>query len=137
MSCVLRVSGINLDLGALLQALPIRPYRSWNRGQPYTRHSTNSKIHSDTGACFNVSGAGFDNFEQQQDDALTFLTEHRVALQRLASFPGVEYSQLDFDIELGQAYIHSDVLSLGFLRAAAEACVSVELSHYRPAEDEG
>ena len=137
MSCVLRVGGENLDLAALIQVLPIKPYRVWNKGEPYTLRSSNSKIHTDSGACFDVSTAGFDNFEKQQQDALAFLTEHCATLQQLASFPGVDYSQLDFAIELREAFIHSDVLFQPFLRAAAEARISVELSHYPAAKGEG
>ena len=130
MSCVLRISGVNLDLAALLQALPIKPYRFWKKGDPYTQHSPKGKIHTDSGACLDVSDAGFDEFEKQQQDATTFLVENRATLQVIAAFPGVECSQLDFAVELGKRYIHSDVLSLTFLRAAAAACVSVEVSHY-------
>ncbi|GAB3036712.1 hypothetical protein GCM10027285_20240 [Oleiagrimonas citrea] len=130
MSCVLRISGANLNLEALLRALPIKPYRSWNKGDPRTRRSIKSRIHADSGACFDVSGAGFDEFQRQQQDATAFLVENCVILQEISVFPGVEYSRLDFAIDSGPYPVHSDVLSLQFLRAAAAACVSVELSHY-------
>jgi hypothetical protein len=137
MPCVLRVSGKNLDLSAFLENFPVKAFRTWRKGEPRVPASPNSKINADFGACFHVSSAGFDEFAKQQVDAISFLSANRASLQQLTSFPNVEFAQLDFGIDWGGEWIHSDVLSPTFLRAAADAGVSVEISHYRKSGDEG
>jgi hypothetical protein len=131
MPCVLRVTGGNLDLTALLESFPVKAYRTWRKGEPRVPAAPNSKIHADFGACFDVSTAGFDEFSKQQKDATEFLSSNRSSLQLLTSSPNVEHAQLDFGIDWGASWIHSDVLSPAFLRAAADAGISVEISHYR------
>jgi len=136
MSCVLRVSGTNLDLDALLESFPVRAFRTWRKGEPRIPASPDSKVNADFGACFDVSLADFDEFAKQQEDATNFLVSYRSALRRLASFPGVEHAQLDFGVNGGASRAHSIVLSPAFLRAAAGAEVSVEISYYPLPEDE-
>lgn len=136
MPCVLRVSGRNLDLNALLDKSALKAFRTWRQGEPRVSAAANSKINADSGACFEVSTAGFEEFAKQQEDAIAFLSTNRSSIQRLTSFPSVEYAQLDFGIDWGRSWIHSDVLSPEFLRAAADTGISVEISHYRQDEDE-
>jgi hypothetical protein len=136
MPCVLRVSGRNLDLNALLDRSTLKAFRTWRQGEPRVPAAANSKINADSGACFDVSSAGFEEFAKQQEDATAFLCTNRSSIQRLTSCPGVEYAQLDFGIDWGRSWIHSDVLSPAFLRAAADAGISVEISHYREEEVE-
>jgi hypothetical protein len=136
MPCVLRVSGENLDLNALLEAFPVKAFRTWRKGERRVPNAVNSKINTDFGACFDVSDGDFENFAKQQEDATHFLKSNCLALQQLTSFPGVEYAQLDFGIDWGASGIHSNVLSPAFLRAAADAGVSVEISYYAQAVDE-
>jgi hypothetical protein len=136
MPCVLRVGGSALDLNALLESFPLKAFHTWRKGESRVPASPNSKINADSGACFDVSSAGFDEFAKQQEDATNFLGSNRVSLQQLIKFPKVEYAQLDFGIDWGASWIHSDVLSPAFLRAAADAGISVEISHYRQSEGE-
>lgn len=136
MPCVLRVGGKNLDLSALLESFPLEAYRTWRKGEPRVPAAPNSKISDHFGACFEVSTADFDEFAKQQEDATNFLSSNRAWLQLLTSFPNVEYARLDFGIDWGGSWIHSDVLFPTFLRAAADAGISVEISHYRQSEDE-
>lgn len=137
MPCVLRVSGKNLDLNALLDEFPLKSFRTWRKGELRVPSAPNSKINTESGACFDVSAADFDEFAKQQEDATRFLSSNVSSLQQLTSFPGVEYAQLDFGVDwVCASWIHSDVLSSAFLRAAADAGVSVEISHYRQEESE-
>ena len=53
----------------------------------------------------------------------------------MTSFKGVQDVTLDFGIALRDVMIHSDILPLRFLKAAAESGVSVELSHYPCTEE--
>ena len=134
MPCVLRVSGKNLDLNGLLEGSPLKALRTWRKGEPRIPSAGNGKINADSGACFDVSAAGFDEFAKQQQDATSFLSANRSSLQQLFSSSGVEYAQLDFGIDWSTSWVHSDVLSPAFLRAAADVGVSVEISHYRQEE---
>lgn len=136
MSCVLRVSGAHLDLDALLESFPVGAFRIWRKGEPSIPASLNTKVSADFGACFDVSVADFDEFAKQQEDATNFLVSYRSSLQRLVSFPGVEYAQLDFGINGGASWAHSVVLLPAFLRAAADAGIAVEISHYLLSGDE-
>lgn len=44
MSCVLRVSGKNLDLDALLQSFPVKAFHTWRKGEPRVPTAAKSKI---------------------------------------------------------------------------------------------
>lgn len=129
MSCVLRISGKTLDL-ARIGVLPVRPYRSRKIGDPYVPGNPKSKIHEDSGACFDVSQAGMDRFAAQQDDATAFLRKHSGWLRKFVAGQDVDTAQLDFGVEASGAWIQSMVLQPAFLRAAALAGVSVEISRY-------
>ncbi len=52
MSCILRVGGKELKIGALLRQLPFAPYRTWCKGDV---HEIRKKVLTDSGAAFNVS----------------------------------------------------------------------------------
>jgi len=125
MPCILRIAGTNLDLNAILGRFPVNAFRTWRKGESRVPASANSKINADSGACFDVSTAGFDEFAKQQEDAINFLSSNRSSLQQLTSNPSVEYARLDFGIDWGASWPHSDVLSPTFLRAAADAGISV------------
>jgi hypothetical protein len=92
--------------------------------------SPKSKIHINNGAVFDVSSADMNEFDKQLGDATAFLVKHKKTLKAVASLPEAEFVNLDFGIELRAAVTHSDVLPASFLKAAAAAGVSVELSHY-------
>ena len=70
MSCILRVGGQELDVGALLKQLPFMPYRTWCKGDV---HGIKKRILTDSGAAFDVSQADLDEFDQQTEDATAFL----------------------------------------------------------------
>jgi len=136
MSCILRVGGQELDVGALLKQLPFTPYRTWCKGDV---HGIKKRILTDSGAAFDVSQADLDEFDQQIEDATAFLEKHGASLEAMTAFPGVEYAVLDFGIEVRDEYAaYSDCLPARFIRAVATTCLDVELSHYRCCEeDEG
>ncbi len=130
MSCVLRIGGKELDVTQLLRDVDIKPFRIWHRGESRVPGNPTGKICTDSGVSYSVGVAGMDDFEHQLEEATSFLTEHRVKLNKLSSYPGVEYVCVDFGIHLRPTYTHTDRLPSIFLHAAAVAGVSVELSHY-------
>ena len=135
MSCILRVSGAELDVDALLGAVDLKPDRVWRRGEPRRASKPEGKRHECSGATFVASDADFDEFDQQLNDAPSYLEAHCREIASMAAFEGVQDVILDFGIEFREVPIHSDILPLEFLKAAAEAGISVELSHYPCSEE--
>ena len=43
MPCVLRVSGKNIDLNAILEAFPVKAFRTWCKGERRVPNAVNSK----------------------------------------------------------------------------------------------
>lgn len=88
-----------------------------------------------SGATFVASEANFDEFGLQLDEATSYLETHGQKIASMASFEGVQDSTLDFGIALRDSLFHSDILPVRFLKAAAAAGISVELSHYPGSEE--
>lgn len=134
MSCILRVGGHELDIDSLITACGLQPDQVWHKGAIRTR---NGKPINFSGANFVVSEADLNEFEQQVKDATAFLKEHAVAICAMTTFSGVEGVRIDFGIELrGDGYPHNDYLPSEFIRAAGEAGIDVELSHYSCSDEE-
>jgi hypothetical protein len=108
MSCVLRVSGPNVD--AALLRISLKPYRV------------------EAGAAhFDVSKAGFAEFAAQVDDAIAFLHAHTVDLKLLMSEPGTD-GVLDFGIESRDGAAQFDAFPVELVREAASFGLALELS---------
>ena len=135
MSCILRVSGTELNIDALLNIVDLQPDRIWRRGEPCRASKPEGKQHDHSGATFVASDADFDEFGQQVDEATNYLETRGRQIASMTSFKGVQDVTLDFGIALRDVMIHSDILPLRFLKAAAESGVSVELSHYPCTEE--
>lgn len=135
MSCILRVSGAELNVEALLCIVDLKPDRIWRRGEPGRASKPEGKRHDHSGATFVASDADFDEFEEQIEEATCYLETHCRQIASIASFEGVQHATLDIGIALRDVAIHSDILPLRFLRAAADAGISVELSHYPCSEE--
>lgn len=131
MSCILRVSGESLDIDALLAAVRMKPDRVYYKGE--SRFSSGrGEPNKTSGANFIASDAPHWEFDLQVREATDFLIAHRACMEVIVGFPGAGVLFLDFGIELRDVFMHSDFLSPQFLRAAADAGVTVELSHYPP-----
>lgn len=136
MSCILRVYGKDLNIDSLLAIIDLEYDRVWRRGESRQASKSGGKRHDHSGMTFVASDADFSDFGQQVDETTNYLESYGDQIVIIASFEGVQTAVLDFGIELRDVAIHSDVLPLRFLRAAAEAGVSVGLSHY-PCPDHG
>ena len=136
MSCILRICGDELNVNALLSIVDLAPDRVWRRGEPRRAIKPEGKCHEQSGVTFVASDADFGEFSQQIEEATSYLEDNSVQIAAMASFEGVQYAILDFGIELRDVAIHSDILPLRFLKAAAGTGVSVELSHYPCSENE-
>lgn len=130
MSCILRVSGAELDVEALLRVVGLEPDRVWRRGEPQRASKPEGKRNESSGVSFVASDADFDEFGLQIAEATKFLEDNSVRIAAMASFEGVEHAILDFGIKLLAVPFHSDILTPRFLMAVAGTGIAVELSHY-------
>ena len=74
MSCILRISGNNLDVVAMLEETSLEPDSLWKKGEPRFRSSPDN-INKSSGVRFVVSEAGFDALKQQIEDAIEYFKE--------------------------------------------------------------
>lgn len=131
MSCILRVNGEELDVKALLAGITLKPDNVWHKGEPRSPSRPSGRLNQFSGVSFVASDADFSDFDLQLREATAFLEDFRGQIEFMVDFDGVDEVILDFGIEPpSDAVIHSDILTPGFLRAAADAKISVELSHY-------
>ena len=136
MSCILRVSGIDLDIDKMLSVVALVPDRVWRRGE--VRGTLSGKLHGDSGASFVASGADFEQGRVQVAEATQFLELHFRDLGQMASFPGVEEITLDFGIALLQdAVAVFTYFPPAIVQLAASVGVGLAVSHYARGEPSG
>lgn len=101
MSCVLRASGESFDVEQFLLTCTVEPLKIWRKGElRFPKSRPNFPANRDSGVNFKVSAADFSEFQNQLNDARTFLSSHAELLQALANFPGVEAIVMDFGTEI-------------------------------------
>ena len=134
MSCMLRISGANLDVTTMLAQHPLPGQKVWKKGEPRV---LKGKFHVDSGANVVVSEADFDQFDRQVMDATEFLELHTNALANIVAYPGVEDVIFDFGIALYEDHVMtSSYFPPRFVQLAANAGVGVMLSHYACSDDD-
>lgn len=133
MSAILRVAGLDLDLDALLSRLSFLPFLIRRRGEPdfYGRPHQHSSFNAE------VSEAGFEDPDQQIDDALAFVQQHETALTVLADFPGVDDRTLDFGIEDRGVAAQVDSFPHELLAALGRFRINLDVSRYPRTPPEG
>ena len=100
--CVLRVYGKNFAVTQFLKDSGFKPHIIRQRGELKT---VGGKIkNKDSGFNVIVSNASGERIEKQFKDALSFLKKHNAEFERLKQFAGVEFTCLDFGINLRIGY---------------------------------
>lgn len=134
MSCILRISGRNLDVDKLVQKSSLKPYQVYRRGQPLFQSKPKGKKLQYSGAKFDVSNADFNEFEKQIKDCVRFLSKHKFTLRKLISYKGVDSAILDFGVEIEMGHnniaFQSEFLPHEILKAAGDLKIGIEISHY-------
>lgn len=103
--CVLRVSGPELDVDALLAATTLRqgglePCALYRRGElRFPQAGPDGPRSASSGIDVKVSDASWTDLSEQISDAERFLDSHRREIERLAKTPGVSSLVLDFALE--------------------------------------
>jgi hypothetical protein len=99
--CVLRVSGKDFQPDDFLKNSSFHPTGAFYRGQarlPLTQ--PDGKRNETSGFNLDVSDGDWGGLGAQTEDAIGFLQENRLEVERLVHFPGVEDVSLDFPLEL-------------------------------------
>jgi hypothetical protein len=134
MSCVLHIADANFDLDSFLTNTNLKPYSKHYIGELI--HQKSKKKFKDNGCSFDLSSADFDNFEQQQKDAIWFLTNNFKALSRLNEFGILKEpkGRIDFGIisrlTNPSIAIQTDEFEVELLRLASSLGFSILLSQY-------
>ena len=68
---------------------------------------------------------------------MSFLDEYEEELRRLGRFPGVEGVSLDFGIRWREVAAQTDTFPSDLLWRAGALDISLEITHYMVAEDDG
>ena len=134
--CVLRVSGLDFDVGHFWAASPWQEYTGgvFHRGTP-SGHPT-KRVHEKSGFWFGISDCDEDQLEQQIQDSIEFLTEDRDELERLAAFPGVDEMYLSIGlIWWADTICQTHSLPPKLMRLAGELGVEISLSIYGVDQD--
>lgn len=129
--CVLRVSGKNLDIDALLASISLVPCHVERKGQP--RFERSKRIATYSGFNVSTSDAPGTDVPSQVRDTVAFLQTNREDLQQVMHFPGVEDARLDFGIacRLGdEVAAQFDYYPPDLLRLAGELGLGIEISLY-------
>src|SRR5690348_302416 len=134
MSCILRISGEQLDAGALARTVALPVYRVDQKGEP--RQPGTRGVFEMSAFHVDVSEAAFSELRAQIEDAIAFLTANADALSAAVHFPGVERATLDFAVDGKDVAIDSKYLPPDLLRRAGELGIGIELSVY-PRERRG
>ena len=135
MSCMLRISGSNLDVDALLvhPSLPIERY--WRKGQA---SKINPERHyKDSGVQVVASDAEITELALQVAQATQFLRENSAAIALLAKTFGVEEANLYFGVALceGNVAVMFEA-SQELVRLAATAGLGINVSTYLTSADD-
>jgi hypothetical protein len=133
MSCVLRISGGDLNINAMLELHPLPVQSVWTKGEA---RILKGRFHTDSGANVVVSEAQLEQFDRQSADAVAFLELHAPAIGMVGRYPGVEEVIFDFGVALVEDHItQSSYLSPQLIQLAAIAGIGIVLSHYPCSED--
>jgi hypothetical protein len=131
---MLRIGGRELDLDGLLSRCKLPPTSVFRKGEPVVKLQPEGRVHEESGANFTVSDGGFDEFEQQKEDAMQFLTEHQSSLEQMMAYQGVDRANLDFGIRWRDVLVQGDYFPPELLKLAGEIGLGIELSQYPPSD---
>ena len=129
MGCVLHFSGPTLDVDGLLSLCPVEPCTLFRKGEPLSSRP-NSRLCAISGLNIEVSDADFDNFEQQQADAIQFLAKHHSALMQMRNSAGVDSAAMDFGIAMRNVISQSDTFDADLISVMAPLRLALVLSQY-------
>ncbi len=136
MSCVLRASGDHFDVDSFLAESNFEPCAVYHKGEQ--KHSSKKDdLSASSGFTLDVSEAGFDDFNQQVQDATRFISENHIELVRLKSYLGIKSISLDFGVNTNfDAAARSLRFPQELIQKVAALNIGLEISLYAVSDDE-
>lgn len=136
MSCVLRIEGVNFRVDEFLNETGLHAFKVWRTGEPIHSFTKKEMYCAANGCNIDISTADFDEFDLQKSDAIRFLTDKHVQLQRLSEFGllKTEIPVLDFGVHTRMILsgVQVDMFQPELLRLAGSLNFAIELSQYEP-----
>jgi len=134
MSCALRIDLGELDVDAVMKIIRLEPVSICKKGEPRFPSKPEKGTHLTNSVNFLVSDAEFEEFDQQKNEAISFLKNHQKDLRELIDLPGV-YGELDFGICKRDVYMQCDRFPPELLILAGSIGLEIALSQYPPSDD--
>ena len=135
MSSVLRLSGVLLDVDALLASTTLQPLAVFRKGEPRFSRRLDGPRHAASGVNFAVSAAEMSDFSIQLQETIAFVNSRAELLRQLTAFPGVESAVIDFGAEIHPPRWSSFTFPPELLAAMGACGIELELSVY-PVDDD-
>ncbi len=131
MSCILNISGENLNVNSLINLCELKPYKTFYKGDPKNKSRIKDNTFLSSGICIEASDSDFDDFKNQVTDTIQFLEENFKSLIQIQTFKGVDFAYLDFGIQLRQlGGVQVDTFPIKLIKLAAELGFELMFSIY-------
>jgi hypothetical protein len=136
MSCVLQISGKNLDLDSFLAKSRLKPYKKGYKGDTQFRNKPDGKKLSESYITFLASNADFEDLSSQIRDTIKFLKKNRKGLSYVSKVKGIDSAFLHFGIDLRidkeNILVQTDIFPSELLKVAGDLKIDIAFSIYPP-----
>lgn len=135
MACILRISGDDFDVDRFIaesewKDVDSELLRVYHKGEFI--NTLNKRRHVDSGFSITVSKAGFEDFEQQQRDAISFLSTYAKSFNHLREYHIDNWHCLDFGLDTfpPNRFSKTYIISPELMRLCAEYNLEIYMSNY-------
>ena len=136
MSCVLRISGVDLNINELVDSIDLPFEGIYLEGQPKSKLNPDLGIFEKNGCSLLISSAGFSELPTQHSDSEKFLTDHLDEIIKLSSWPNVDLAVLDFGTEINPETVSKYIgPPKNLIKLIVKANLDIEYSVYRCSEE--
>ena len=129
MACVLHFFGADAHVDELLRLAPAPTCAVYRKGKPSSDRPA-ARLAATSGVSMVASDTDFDDLDEQQAQALTFLRQHHLALAAMRDVPGLEVASIDFGISMRNVVMQSDTFDADLLVEIARLRMRMVLSQY-------
>ena len=134
--CTLRAYGKQFDVDAFVKKSKLKPCVVYHRGEPKSKTNPNKSKWTASGINVPVSDAEFDNFKQQINDAIQFLTKNKEEIRKFINIKEVEGLELDFPTSHNRdKFIQNYLFPTELIALAFQLGLELKISEY-PESDE-
>ncbi|MEI8010890.1 MAG: hypothetical protein WCI27_00210 [Candidatus Omnitrophota bacterium] len=131
MSCMLRVSGKNFNVDEFLLQTALHPCAVFVKGAPQYKSKPNGKKNECSGINIEMSGADFDQLEEQIRDVMMFLETNFQAIRNLVVFAGSDSkAEIDFAIAERRTCVQTDYFPPALLALPGMLGLGLRVSVY-------